>query len=1050
MKAIIRTFVKRPVTTTMLILIVISFGIMSLLQLKLELMPNMDMPIAIVYSSYSGAGSEEMENLVTKPLENVLATISGVENMTSTSSEGVSMVMLEFAEGTDLDNASLDMREQIDLIEAMLPEDASEPMVLKIDINSMTSFQFGVSSNSGNLTELQNIVEDRVVPRLEKQSGVASVSVAGGDENEVVVEFIPDKLRGYGMSESTIQGLLYSENKNTPTGSVEQGNSVLALRVKGEFESIEDIKKLPITTPTGQLIYIRDVANVYEAPKEKNNYSYIGESPAVTLTIQKESDANTVEVSDELLEEMEAINNQVSGIELIVLQDPGEYIRASISGVASSAIVGGIIAIIILFLFLKDVRTTIIVGLAIPISMVSTFFLMNMTGISINIMSLGGLTLGVGMLVDNSIVVIESIYRKLEQGESKLTSAIDGASEVAMSVIASTLTTIVVFLPISFQGGLVAQIFNSLSFTISFSLFSSLFVALTFVPMASALFLVKEDEKLKVGIVYKLLTKFNEGFTKLESGYKKLLKIAINKRKSVYLVALAFVVLTGLMFARIGFEYMPETDEGMLMATASLPNGTDVDVSIEKGLEISKIFSENENVDFVTLSTGSSGTMSIMTGASSDSVSFTIILKSKDERNATIKEVENQLIYATKDVAGAKISVSNPSSVTGSATSGVSITLKGDENSVLAEIAETFEEVGESFDGVSSVSTSVQEKSKQVNINVDRDKAMAYGVTSSNIASTIDTAINGKTATTLKVNGDELDVVIRQDPDAFNYLMDVENILIPTASGVNVPLTEVAEIEEVELPSSIARENQQRYVTVTFVSDGSASNIITSSFEKYMAENQAVIMPSGYTWEYSGSTEELNETFGSLGLALIMAIVLVYMVMAAEFESLRYPFIVMFSIPMAITGGVFGIGLVGENFNVTSFLGLIMLSGLVINNAIVLIDYINLLMRERGKALEEAILIAGPVRLRPIVMSVLTTSIGLLPMAFSSASGAELMRGLAFIVIFGLLFSTLVTLILIPALYSTMYIKNEKRLEKKEIKYNKKLEKIREKNKGNI
>ncbi|MFV0503501.1 MAG: efflux RND transporter permease subunit [Lachnospirales bacterium] len=1049
MKNIIHLFVKRPVTTLMLILIIIAFGVLSLTNLKLDLMPNMNIPVAIIYTSYSGAGSEEMENLVTIPIEESMSTISGAKDITSTSSNGTSMVVLTFEDGTDLNFATLDMRENLDLVSAFLPEDANEPMIMKLDINSMTQISIGISSDTVSLTELQSIVENDIVPNIEQQGGVASVSVSGGTKDEIVVELIPDKMRGYGINPSTIQGLLYSENQNTATGSVREGNNVLPLRVEGEFTSIEDISLIPITTPTGGLIHLRDIANVYKDEVERTSYAYINDSASIILNIQKESDANTVEVSNAIIKEIAKLNNSMDNVDIEMLQDPGDYIRLSINSVAQSAIFGGLVALIILFLFLKDVRTTLIVGIAMPISIISTFFLMHLSGITINIMSLGGLTLGVGMLVDNSIVVVESIFRKIEEGEDKIRASIDGASEVAMSVIASTLTTIVVFLPITFQGGVVAEIFNSLSFTISFSLFSSLFVALTFVPMASSLFLIPESEKLQIGPVYKLLTKFNHQFEKLESFYKSLLNKAITHRKAVYIIVAAFFVITSLMASRIPMAYMPETDEGILMVNVSLPKGTDLEVTTAKAEEIVNILLEKETVEKTSMTIGGGGVASAIMGASSDSASIIAFLTPAKERSLTIGDIQKDFKSSLGNVAGAEITISNPSSVSVSDSSSVAITVRGDDLDTLYEISDSLIELGENIEGVESVSTSVEDTISQANIVMNRDKAMIYGITSSSISSTLDTAINGKTATTFKTgDGNELDVVITQDADKYNYIMDVENILIPTATGSTVPLYEIAETTVTQQPPSIARENQQRYITVSLKSDGAPVSTIIKNFELAMKEKGQLIIPQGYSWEYSGTTEEMYDTFTSLALALLMAIVLVYMVMAAEFESFMFPFIVMFAIPIAITGGIFGLGVVGEDLTITSFLGMIMLSGLVINNAIVLIDYINLLIKERSKTLQEAILIAGPVRLRPIVMSVLTTSLGLLPMALSQAQGSELMRGLAFIVIFGLLASTIVTLVLIPVIYSTMYNKKEKHNMKKAEKRKKHLEKIKLHNQG--
>ncbi len=1028
--SVIKTFVKRPVTTTMVILIFVSFGILSLFNLNLDMYPDMDIPVAIVSTNYSGAASEEMENLVTKPLEGVLGTVPGVSSISSTSSNGSSIVVLEFDDGVDIDQAALDMREKVDLIKGFLPDDASDPMVMKIDINALTgSTSIGIKGKNISLVELENIVEDKVLNRLERQEGVASISSTGGSSEEIKIQINEEKLRGYGISEGQLVQILYSENINTPTGTIKQGNTNLSLRVEGQFAKVEDIRNIPITTPTGGTIFLRDVAEVSRVNKDVTEYSYIDGEPGIILSVQKQSTANTVNVSDALIKEIGKISREVEGIEIVMLMDPADYIRASISSVASSALIGGVLAVIILFIFLRDVRTTLIVGMAMPMSVIITFGLMQAADITINIMSLGGLTLGVGMLVDNSIVVIESIYRKMERGLPKFQAAVEGAGEVAMSVIASTLTTIVVFLPITFTGGAAAQIFNQLSFTISFALIASLFASLTFVPMASSLLLVTEEEKLNIGIVYKILSKFNDGFTKVEKGYKTLLEKAINHGKIVLLLTIVFLGLTGYSAFSLSPVMIPESDEGMVTVSIRMPRGTILDETKEIATKVSDIALGYEEVQNISVTIG--GTQMFGQSASTDSGSLTINLIPKNERSRSAKEIEVALNKEFNSIAGANVTASAVSmAMEGFGGKGISITVRGDDTVVLEEIVNNFTKIAENIKGVSNISSSIDSTSPQANIVVDRAKAASYGVSSSAVGSIINTAVSGTVAGTLKIGSDELDLRIEQDSNNYNYINDIKNILVPSNTGISVPLYEIADVNINYPPVSISRENQQRYVTLTLINDDETSTgEIIADFDKAMG---SYIMPNNYTWEYTGSTQEMNETFTSLFLALIMAVFLVYMVMAAEFESLIYPFIVMFSIPVAISGGLFGLSIVGENLSITSFLGMIMLSGLVINSAIVLIDYTNFVRKRDNITPGEALLIAGPVRLRPIIMSVLTTCLGLLPMATSNAEGAELMRGLAVLVIFGLMSSTIITLILIPVVYNSITTRNIKRKEKKE------------------
>ncbi len=1036
---IIKTFVKRPVTTTMVILIFMAFGVLSFTNLQIDMMPKMDIPIAIVSTTYSGAASEEIENLITEPLEGVLGTVPGVEDITSQSSNGSSIVVLQFVDGTDLDQAAIDMREKVDMIKGALPDEASDPMVLKIDINQMTgSAIIGVKSPNGNLTELQNTVDNKIINRLERQAGVASVSASGGTESEVDVILNQESLRGYGITEAQVTQVLRAENVNTPTGQVQQGNTYLTLRVKGQFQTLDDIRNLPLTTSTGQTVFIYDVATVEEVTSDIAAYSYIDGVPAITLTVQKQSTANTVDVSNQVQKEIANIQKELPELEIVTVYDPADYINSAISNVGSSALIGGLLAVIILFIFLKDVRTTLIVAVAMPISIVITFALMYATGMTINIMSLGGLTLGVGMLVDNSIVVIESIYRKIEAGEKRFDAAIDGAQEVAMSVIASTLTTIVVFLPITFAGGLSAQIFNQLSFTISFSLISSLFASLTFVPMASALFLITEEEKLNVGIVYRALTVFNHGFNKLENGYKKLLNSALNHRVRVLLIVIGFVILTAVSLTRVGAVFMPSSDQGMIQVNVDMPKGTITDDIVKKAIEVNDILLTVPEIESSTLMVSSSNDASSMM-SSDGAATFYVSLVPKPDRDRSAKEIEVDLNKQFKGLAGCEATAESDESSMGSyGGAGVSITIKGEDLETLSKITSDFEAMFADIPGVTSSESSFKESTPQADIQIDRQKASGYGISASSVASIISTQVNGVTATTLKANGTEYDVKVSGNPDEYDYIDDIRNILIPTSFGTSVPLYEIADVSISYPPATINRENQERTITLTVSTDSPTTTEITKAFDEKM---KTYIMPKDYSWSYGGSQEQMNETFGSLILALIMAILLVYMVMAAEFESFMYPFIVLFSIPIAITGGIFGLSVVGQPISITSFLGMIMLAGLVINSAIIIIDYTNHLVRENGLTPREALLVSGPVRLRPIVMSVLTTTLGLIPMAISKAEGAEMMSGLAIFVIVGLSLSTLVTLIFIPTLYLSFTTRNNKRKARKEEKRLAKIEK---------
>jgi HAE1 family hydrophobic/amphiphilic exporter-1 len=1017
----------------MIILIAIAFGVLSVLNIDLDMMPNMNLPYAAVITTYTGAAPEEIETLVTKPLEGSLGQISGLKTLMSSSSYGSSMVVMEFNDSVNIDNTVIDVLQQVDAVKGRLPDDCSDPMVFKIDMNNMINFTVGLSSENSDSVTLKRLADNKIKDELEKLDGVASVSVSGGRDEEISVTLNMEAMRGYGISESQVQQALSAENSNTPLGSVKQGRRTLTMRVFGQYEALSDIENIPFATPAGARVYLRDFASVNKTLKDASSVSYINGTPSVTLNVSKQSTSNVVKMSDNVLKELKKLEKANPDIKVTVLLDPAQYIRRSLSQVMNSAIQGSILAIVVLYIFLRNLRSTLIVAAAIPISIISTFVLMYYTGMTLNMMSLGGLSLGIGMLVDNSIVVLESVYRKLDEGIEAKTAAIEGTREVATSVIASTLTTVAVFLPITFSGGLSAQIFNQLALTISFSLGSSLLVSMTFVPMACSVILKPGDLSArgnKSGVFSRFLDKIGDGIEGLENFYRSRLDFSLKHRKFTILVVIALTVLTFLTVPTVGMEFMPTMDQNQVGIDITLPKG-----SLLKETEditnqtLAKIEGKFPEIKEQAISIGGGGSM--FGGASENTASVTLNLIDKSEREKSTNDIASEINKLTSDVPGAKIKASSQGSAMGSYGGGSSADYQifGDDLEELETIADDFKEMLSGIEGVTNVTTSLEDSTPQATVRVDRAKAAGYGVSPSSVAGIVRTAISGSVPTSFKEGSSEYDIRVRQDQNKFDYITDVETILVPLPRGGSVPLTEIADVEVDEMPATIGRYQNQRYVEISAsIASGTTSGSVNKAFAAAAA---AYYMPDGYTWETSGSLQQMSDTFGSLGLALIMAVVIVYMIMAAEFENLRYPFIVMFSIPIAMTGGIFGLFVTRQTLSIASFLGLIMLAGIVVNNAIVLIDYTNLLIRERGMAVTEALLEAGPVRMRPILMSVATTALGLFPMMLSNQTGSEMMKGLSSVVVFGLLISTLVTLLFVPVIYLSMHNATEKRKAKK-------------------
>lgn len=1010
--------VKRPVATIMAILVCMIFGIMGMSTLSMDLMPNMNIPVALVITSYDGAGPEEIEQLITKPIEKAVSSVSGLDELQSTSANGMSTVIIQFTTDKDIDSAAQDVREKIDLMKSTLPEDAQEPMIAQIDVNTMTPMIISASVEGKDSSEVKKTIDDEIVPRLERVNGVGSVNVTGGNETEIRVILDQEKLRGYGLTESGISSIVNAENINTPLGEILQGNKNLTLRVKGEYENVEDIKNLPITTVSGAVIRLSDVADVYEAYTDATSKSYTNGVNSVSISISKQSTANTVSMSDAVLEEMEEIEAEYSDIDFLIVSDPADYIREALSNVVSSLVQGAFLAVIILYIFLRNFKTTMITAVAMPTSVVFTFAAMKLCGVNFNMMSLGGLTIGVGMLVDNSIVVMESIFQKLEKGIDRFEAATEGAREVTNSVIASTLTNVVVFLPITFMGGMSAEMFNDFCLTIVFSVLSSVVVALTFVPMACHLMLNPKDIKPKkaktvFGKFFELISGIIEA---VRRGYVRLLNKALHHRTITIALTIAFIVLASSFIMRLDFVFMPDADQSEVVINVEMPKGTKIENTEQMALNVVDKIQDVPEITDISVTIGGDGMSSALLGSSSDSATITVEMVSKTERDRSSSEIATDMRTMVRDIAGADITVTASTSSMGAYSgSGVELNIYGDDNEVLKKVANDFLQTVKEIKGLTDATTSFEESAPQTTISIDRDKAALYGTSASAIAGILRTDISGSVPTTYKINDDEYDIRIMQDSDKLNYLVDVESILIPTATGTSVPLSDLADIYTEEVPTSITRDNQTRYVTVSANLDTISSSEANAQIRTMLANYE---LPEGVTWEFGGSQEQMVETFSSMILALGVGFLLLFMVMAAEFESLVYPIIVICALPVAMAGALLGCFIMNEPISVTSLIGMIVLIGVGVNNAIVLVDYANLLVREQGMLPTDAMRVSAPSRFRPIMMSTLTTIIAMLPMMLSNNDGSEMMRGLAIVQVFGLGFATIVTLFIIPAIYS--------------------------------
>lgn len=1010
-----RTSVNRPVTTLMFMLIAILLGSVGLSLLPIDLYPEMEIPVAIVSVNYSGAAPEEIETLITKPIEQSIASVSKLKNLSSFSREGNSIVVAEFESSADMDLAALEMREKVDLIKGILPDDASTPMVLKIDPNAQPIIQLGISSSMEE-GKLQTLVEDELTSRFERIEGVASVSTYGGNEKEVRIEIDQEKLAGYQLTLMQIQNILKAENLNLPGGKVNKGNVELLARTTGEFNTVDDIKNVPIVLKSGEIIKLSDIADIQLDYKEKDSLIRVNQKSALGIGITKQSVANTVKVAEKVLAEIDAIEKDYPQIDIVVGVDQSEFINKSITNVTQNAVVGGVLAVLVLYLFLRNVRSTFIVGIAIPVSIISTFALMYFGGLTINLISLGGLALGIGMLVDNSIVVLENIYRFREEGLSRKEAAILGAKEVGMAVFASTMTTVAVFLPIVFVEGFTAIVFKQLSFTVTFSLLASLVISLTVVPMLSSKILkvgeVKERKHTGVSLG-KLLDLFSKFIDRLAKFYEKILNFTLHHRKTTIFVGLAIFISSIALVGIVGGEFFPKEDEGMFTVNIEVPFGTsleDTDKIVTEVEEIVKSIPEKEKF-FAMVSSD----IGFSTTASNSSTIIAALKDQKDRKRST-EEVVNEVRERVSVIPGADISVNESSSMRGGGpeSAAIEIEIKGDDIKLLKSIGQDFEKIVKSIPGTAEVRSDTEEGEPEVRVMLNREVASFYGITTYDMANILKAAVDGVKATSFRFDGDEIDVNISLNDDVKKSIENMKQILIKSPTGTLVPLGQVANIEYGNSPTQIKRINQIRTVTISSQLSGRDLKSVTNDIKNKLNDYQ---LPSGYQYNFTGQQEDMMEAFTSLIKALILSIILVYMILASQFESLLHPFTVMLSVPFALSGGFIGLFLTGRSLSVPSFIGIIMLAGIVVNNAIVLVDYINQL-RNKDMDRENAILQAAATRLRPILMTTLTTVLGLSPLALGIGEGAATQAPMATVVIGGLLLSTVLTLSFIPVVYT--------------------------------
>jgi len=1014
--------IRRGVAFTMLFLALIVLGLVSAIRLKPELLPDIEYPVITVMTSYQNVSAEDIETLITRPIEEAVSTVSRVKEVSSVSKEGISIVMVEFEWGTDMDAAALDVREKIGMIEDYLPDEASKPLVFKFDPSIIPIVFVGVSGNRP-AAEIRKIAEDKIVPALERIDGVAAAQVEGGAEREIQVIVDHRKLAAHDLSINQVINALRMENLNLPAGNIKEGPTSTLLRTTAQFKSVDEIKNV-VVKPGISPVYVRDIAEVVDSFKEKSTEDRVNGKPGVTIRVRKMSGANTVETVGKVRKEIKRLNRELvgEGVNLSIIMDQARIINRSLANLRTVAIQGAILAVLVLLLFLHSFRSTIIIAVAIPTSIIITFLVMDWRGMTLNMMTMGGLALAIGMLVDSAIVVLENVFRHRESGESARQAASIGTSEVINAITASVITTVAVFLPIVLVPGITGLIFRDMALVVVFALLCSLFVAMTLIPLMCSRFLKVGDRNR----FFKALARWQKV---LEERYRNSLEWALNHKKIVIsIVALIFIgsILMVYPLRLVGTEFIPETDVGRLQFSVKLPVGTRLEETIKAVSQmeekIKEVCGKDLEAILTTVGTGEGISAMFRGGAGEHSATIMIRLTDPDRRKRSQKEIETQILKEIGHTPGIEVTAVS-ASYTMEAFGGAPIIIEiyGYDRQKAIQIADKIKDVLQTVRGVYNVHVAVDKPLPEYHIIIDRQAAASRGLSAAMIANTIQSYVQGTVATRYREGGDEYDVRVRLKKDNRSDLDVLKSLLIPTPTGTLIPLSSVARIDRSYGPITIERKKQERYITVTAGLKGrdlgSATREIKDKIEALKRSGKLKI-PSDFAIQFSGSAKEQRESFRWLGIAFIGAIFLVYAVMAAQFESLIDPFIIMFTVPLAVIGVIWMLALTRTTLSILSFSGAIMLAGIVVNNGIVMVDYINLLRREYGMGLMEAVIEGGRRRMRPVLMTALTTIFGMIPMAIGLGSGAELRAPLARAVVGGLTVSTFLTLFFVPVIYT--------------------------------
>jgi HAE1 family hydrophobic/amphiphilic exporter-1 len=1006
--------VKRPVLTIMCSCLVLLLGLVSLSRLPLELFPDMTRPVITVSTNYDDAGPEDVEETVTTKIEEAVTAVEGVKKVTSSSSEERSRVYVEFEWGTDLDAATNDIRDRLDRIMRSLPDEVDRPTIRKFNTDNIPILFLGIESNM-DMLKTTKMIEDQILYRFERLPGVGEFGLRGERVRQIQVNLNNDKIMALKLDIKAIEQKIKENNLNYSAGSVDDGSFEINMRTFGQFSNLEELCKTAVaTTEDGSIVRLDQIAEIIDTKEKRSRIAYVNGKPGLLAIVRKRSGYNTVTVAKEVMEEVERVNHDFPQINIIKIVSTASYIEDAVKNVSQTALQGVWLAVLVLLLFLRNVRSTLIITISIPLSIIGTFALIHFAGYTLNMMTIGGLALGIGMLVDNSIVVLENITRHRDEGMDGTAAAVEGTHEVTAAIVASTLTTLVVFLPLVFIRGMAGILFQEFSSVVAFSLLCSLIVAVTVVPMIAARVVKPSGSGNSKGFRKKFFALSGKMLDTLDLAYKHLIDIVLNHRIKTCLITAAMLGGAIYLIKYVGTELMPVTDEGRIRVSVELAEGTRLENTKEFMLIIDRIVQRAVPESRTRLTHVGDG------GTHKGTIRMNLV--DIKERKRSSEEIAEVIRKALQKMPGATIRVraeaSRMSGGSGGNDESIQIKVRGYKIDTAYNICRQIEETLADIDGITDIRVSQDKGAPEDKIILDREKINSVKVSIDNIAKTLRTIVAGVVSCKFREGGEESDILIKiKDADRMNS-SDILDQIVLNRDGKPIVLRNIASIRRGKAPTQISRENRERTMTVLVNISGRPLGDVVADINKKI--DSTIVMPPGFSYYISGDYEDQAESFRELLFSLIMAILLVYMVMASQFESFLHPLVVMFSVPLSVIGVVLMLLLTGTTFNMQSFIGCIMLAGIVVNNAILLVDQTNQNREKHNLSIREALEEAGRTRLRPILMTTLTTILGLAPMALGLGSGGETQAPLARAVIGGLSSSTLITLLIIPVVYSLL------------------------------